>query len=645
MEDAAIVPRENCEQDEGAQVDCESDMYPLLAAQFVSNIRPDKWICRHCDASFIVKSISRARSHFDDSDKHIATCAKCPKLTRDAIMKEFFTNAKRRKRNDQPSRQPSIASKFIPAQRATQDSFEHALAMYIVRTNTAFRAVEDPWLLKMLQIARALPELPAMPSRKKLSDSILNRVADDSIQSMATNFQQQSKRFGYTLAIDGWSTRHNVDYINFIKSSNGVDMFSEAKSGVAFKKKVDMVALLSEHIRAGGKEIVQLVVDGAVVCTFPTLSASFPDVFLTWCGAHSLDLLLEDIAKHTDVRMIIDVASSLVKFIMNHKAVLDIFKKHSQGMILLRPGLTRFATHFISMQRVHRLQGAILSTFSSPEYRAWLPTQETTVRQAASQISPLLSVNWFQRIESLLDLMEPVVMLLRDVDGCAIGWAGKIYYRMYLLQEFFADAQHYCNFSPTLQEHVQSVFRIRWDKMHARIHTVGFMLDPEFQDVTDFEQTSDDAFMREWHEIVAAQFPGKSVDDQLAMFHDRKGSFAQAPRGMKNALQYWTYYGASAPDLQHLAMRVFAQPVSSSAAERNWSLFAWTLGLRRQRLGPAKLSSMISIQVSEALLARSQHAADVPAWISEDIEILDSETMSLLTDEQLREDPTPEDFE
>ncbi|MBA0763302.1 hypothetical protein Gotri_012770, partial [Gossypium trilobum] len=70
--------------------------------------------------------------------------------------------------------------------------------------------------------------------------------------------------------------------------------------------------------------------------------------------AHCLDLCLEDIGKKPSVAKLLDKAKKVTCFIYNHIWTVDLMKKYTQGNQILRPALTRFATHFIHLEEITR---------------------------------------------------------------------------------------------------------------------------------------------------------------------------------------------------------------------------------------------------------------------------------------------------
>jgi hypothetical protein len=162
-------------------------------------------------------------------------------------------------------------------------------------------------------------------------------------------------------------------------------------------------------------------------------------------------------------------------------------------------------------------------------------------------------------------------------------------------------------------------------RLHSGIHTIGYILDPEFMNTAVYGQLENQELMVEWHALMATHLPGINTVLDLSTFHSMSISFALCTNDdfKRDALSFWTYYGSSSPNLRKLAMRVFAQPVTSSAAERNWSLFSWTFGLRQTCLTADTIKKLIEVKVNSLLQQRRLRTTSdtlLPMWITDEID-------------------------
>lgn len=67
---------------------------------------------------------------------------------------------------------------------------------------------------------------------------------------------------------------------------------------------------------------------------------------------------------------------------------------------------------------------------------------------------------------------------------------------------------------------------------------------------------------------------------------------------------WWCAYGAYAPSLQKLALRLLVQPASSSCCERNWSTYSFIHSVRRNKMVPQRAEDLVFIHSNLRLLSR-----------------------------------------
>jgi hypothetical protein len=577
-----------------------------------------------------VHSSSRARAHFDTRDTSLSTCKQAPPDLASLLYDEHSEFISKRSRVH-----PASIAEDTPS---SESSFQDEILRFFVTANVPFLAAENVHLRNALQLASS-PFV--VPQRRELAGSILERVDNACKDASWASFSSILGSSGCTLASDGWSTRSSLNFINFMLTSCNREYFHSCDFDGSFKKAQDIanstVAVIDE---VGSANVVQVCMDGAARSSFKILRPKYPKIFYTWCCAHSLDLLIEDICRAPQIATIIKQCTELITLVTNHQELLRSFRARSKKA-LLRCAVTRFATHYLSMSRIFECREAIVALLASECFQQHLAScRDAEQRKKAVAIQNCCGrVTWYDSIQHVCDLLHPIYVLLRQVDGITPGLAGKVYYRMFVLQEQFEaddDQSLLSSFSLETKAFVRRAFAARWTKMHAPIYSVGFLLDPEFADVSVFGQFQNIDLMSEWHSFVESYFPSISdvIARELSLFHDQSGSFARnAPvETRKDARLYWQLYGSSCPHLQRLSVRIFSQPVSASSCERNWSIFEWFLTERRNRMHGSTLSRMVRIHMNEILTNRV-HATDntdIVPWITECLEVIDESAPSAL---------------
>ncbi|RWR88481.1 hypothetical protein CKAN_01749100 [Cinnamomum micranthum f. kanehirae] len=111
-------------------------------------------------------------------------------------------------------------------------------------------------------------------------------------------------------------------------------------------------------------------------------------------AAHCIDLVLEDIGKLEDVQKTID--------------------EGKMGSKLLRPGITRFATHFVALERLCHAKANIMQIWTSGAYvNAYFSHQPLSRR--VHKIA--LGTDLWYGAKHITYLLEPLVMVLKLVDA------------------------------------------------------------------------------------------------------------------------------------------------------------------------------------------------------------------------------------
>jgi len=112
--------------------------------------------------------------------------------------------------------------------------------------------------------------------------------------------------------------------------------------------------------------------------------------------------LLEDIGKLLWVRTVVDQGHEVVKFLTNHQQSLAFYRSHA-SLELLKPGETRFATHFIKLQRLQQCKDELHETVVSKEYKQWVNKPKYTA--AGSRVAN----DFWEKVAQVVTLCIPIV--------------------------------------------------------------------------------------------------------------------------------------------------------------------------------------------------------------------------------------------
>ncbi|KAG8486163.1 hypothetical protein CXB51_019599 [Gossypium anomalum] len=166
--------------------------------------------------------------------------------------------------------------------------------------------------------------------------------------------------------------RHWVNRLKTYWKELGATLMCDDISSVPSRDAEFYYSLLDSVVEEIGENyIVQIVTDNeaAMKAAGKKLILKRKHLYWTSCAAHCLDLCLKDIGKRPSVANLLDEAKKVTCFIYNHTWTVDLMKKYTQGKQILRPALTRFATHFIQLEEITRQKQGLREMFNSKEYK------------------------------------------------------------------------------------------------------------------------------------------------------------------------------------------------------------------------------------------------------------------------------------
>src|SRR3954468_23669997 len=95
----------------------------------------------------------------------------------------------------------------------------------------------------------------------------------------------------------------------------------------------------------------------------------FPHIFWSPCAAHCINNTLKDIGDLPVHKATIEKAKTVTKFIYAHSLVLCMMRSFTKGKELTRPGITRFATNYLTLKSILEAKKSLKDMFTSKEWK------------------------------------------------------------------------------------------------------------------------------------------------------------------------------------------------------------------------------------------------------------------------------------
>ncbi|XP_021727149.1 uncharacterized protein LOC110694277 [Chenopodium quinoa] len=188
------------------------------------------------------------------------------------------------------------------------------------------------------------------------------------VVTMLEEFKEEWKKTGCTIMSDGWSDRKRRSICNFLVNSPKGSVFLSSIDTSEISKTADKVLEMLDAVveKVGEENVVEVVIDNAAnyKAAGEKLMEKRTKLFWTPCAAHYIDLMLEDFDKKIKVHSVtIGKARKITTYIYSRIILLTWMKEFTKDRELIRPGVTRFATSYLTLRCLNEHKGSLLACF------------------------------------------------------------------------------------------------------------------------------------------------------------------------------------------------------------------------------------------------------------------------------------------
>ncbi|XP_058202971.1 uncharacterized protein LOC131317432 [Rhododendron vialii] len=374
-------------------------------------------------------------------------------------------------------KQPKI-NENEPYKKILKDRAHQAIARRIYDCGIPLNVVNnDSFALMIEAIGQYGPGLPP-PTYHQVRVPLLKKEVEH-VNKLMEEHKKDQEQYGCTLMSDGWTDRKNRTLMNLLVNSSRGTMFLKSMDASGIVKDAEMIYELLdgwvEHIGEGN--MVQVVTDSAAanVAAGRLLEAKRPHLFWSPCAVHCLDLMLEDIFKLPNLKTTWERAIMIHGYIYNQPSLLNMMRQFTQRKELFKPAKTRFATAFLTLQRVYEQKGNLRKMFTSEK---WTNSKWAKEQGGKHVEKVMLMASFWRNVLLALKFASPLVKVLRLVDGEVKPPMGYIYEAMDRAKETIANS---FNQNKEIYDEVFKIIDKKWEsQLHRPLHAAGFYLNPEF---------------------------------------------------------------------------------------------------------------------------------------------------------------------
>ncbi|KAL0319669.1 UNVERIFIED_CONTAM: hypothetical protein Sradi_5228400 [Sesamum radiatum] len=436
---------------------------------------------------------------------------------------------------------------------------------------------------------------------------LLLKDAKKEVQLWVDNIRSIWAHCGCTIMGDGWTDNRNRTLINFlIYCPRGTIFWKSVDASDVVKDAQALFNLFQEVIEwVGPSNVVHMVTDNGAnyVAAGRKVQDHYKSISWSPCAAHCLNLVMKDIAKLDHVAEIVNKASQVTRFVYNHVYWLSWLRKRKDWTEILRPGETRFGTTFTALYNVYHHMHDLKALVTCKEF---VDSRLARERKTKEVIAIVLDNKFWNDCLIIVKIMEPLMRLLKIVDGDTKPSIGYVYEGMYRARK---GIKNLFKNKKRLYKPYTTIIKSRWDRqLRKDIHAATYWFNPAFQ----YEQASfcqKPEVMNGVLEVITTKGIGSKSKllHETRLFRDRLESFGQ-----------------------ELALETSKN--TQPGCERNWSVFERIHTKKRNRLEHQRLNDLVYVHYN--LKLKDRWFMKVESYDPIDYESIDKINFWIVDDEE-----------
>ncbi|CAD6340557.1 unnamed protein product [Miscanthus lutarioriparius] len=140
--------------------------------------------------------------------------------------------------------------------------------------------------------------------------------------------------------------------------------------------------------------------------------------------AHTINLMLQGIGNLTRFKKVVDQAKAFTIFVYGHTRTLECLRYFTEGKEVVRPGVTRFASNFLTLSSMQEKKDQLRKMVV---HSRWDSLKDVKSKKGKEATATILSPSFWKDVKITLTVFEPLVKVLRLVDGDVRPSIGFLY--------------------------------------------------------------------------------------------------------------------------------------------------------------------------------------------------------------------------
>ncbi|KAL3373842.1 hypothetical protein AABB24_005693 [Solanum stoloniferum] len=480
-----------------------------------------------------------------------------------------------------------------------QENAERSIALFFFENKIDFGVARSSSYHQMIEAVGKCGSGFIGPSPETLKATWLERIKSE-VSLQSKDVEKEWAMTGCTLIAETWTDNKMKALINFLVSSPSRTFFYKSVDASSYFKNLKCLSELFDSIIQdfGPENVVQVIVDNTLHCTgiVNHILQNYGNVFVSPCASQCINAILDEFSKLDWVNRCILQAQSISKFIYNNSPLLDLMKKFTGGQEIIKTGITKSVSNFLSLQCLLKYRSRLKVIFNSPELAA--NSAYTNKSQSVNCIAILDDNDFWRTAEECVAVSEPFLKVMREVSGGKPA-VGTIYELLTRAKESIRT--YYIMDEIKCKTFLDIVDKNWKNNLHSPLHSAAAFLNPgiQYNPEVKFLGSIKEDFFRVLEKLLPTPELRRDITTQILLYTRASGMFGcnlakeaidTVPPGI-----WWEQYGDAAPTLQRVAIKILSQVCSTFTFERHWSTFQQIHSEKRNKIDKETLLDLVYI--------------------------------------------------
>ncbi|CAN1764753.1 hypothetical protein LINPERHAP1_LOCUS9391 [Linum perenne] len=351
-------------------------------------------------------------------------------------------------------------------------------------------------------------------------------------KSLLKDRDEEKIQNGCSLMTDAWTDMKRRSIMNIVTNCAEGTSFIKSRdtSNVSHTSEVifDLVDGAIEEV--GAEHVVQVVTDNASnnMGAKKLLLEKRPNIFWSSCATHTINLMLQGIGNLPKFKKVIDQSKAFTIFIYGHHRTLECMRFFTKKRELVRPGVTRFASQNLTLKSILDSKDALRKMVVDSK---WEALKDVKTKKGKDATATIFSVGFWKGVNLCLQVFEPLVTVLRLVDGDVKPSMGFVYGEILKAKRKIKEALG--NVEIRYKDVIAIVEKKMKDRLDAPLHLTAYLLNPHYSymEPSIFDDSKlTTAFMtcvEQFYSLVDEEIQVQVVNSEYTQFAKKEGLFAK----------------------------------------------------------------------------------------------------------------------